>query len=681
MPLRLFLILFLLLGVIVANAAERDLPGIVREVGPSVLRLVTFDAEGKKMGSGSGFFVTETGVIATNEHVLKGASRVDAEPAEGPAYTIRGVLVSSTTQDLALLQAEASGVPYLRLAADSNLEVGSKVVVIGSPRGFSGTVSEGILSAHRSIGEEKLLQITAPISQGSSGSPVLNEKGEVIGIATMLIREAQALNFAAPVEGLRALMKQIVPADPVKPISGFRTEKSQAYRTDADYQAAISAQFFGETLTALKLLKSVRNRYPDVAHVHFALGQAYGNLKFYREACESYADAVKIDPEFACAWNNLGVTLGREGSTHAAIKAYQQAIKSQPHFPLAWRNLALAYRAIGKRAEAAEAEKWAKQADDDEAFEAVTRQEGSWMVYTTAGREYVTFDEVAKFYELGSVTGGPGSRFASSKSRSLRMTPKDRIYYVNNLAFEMAEPPIVYKGKLLVRRSVISSLVEPVMRPGKITGLVAVSTIIIDPDTPVKKTGSKGSREAALTQAFAIASETATKLTSLGYDVKLTRENAKSAPDPKRYRDLASHAGALWIAIDVVPEPDEGPFVRTTSNVSLDVMKHADGNGSSGADDHRVINAYSMALGTAAHAALVIRTRFTDEAIRSTPTERLRGIQMPAVLITLGATTTIGRDANLVAKTFASAMDNSVRNFVIATNLSHPEPKQSTSNK
>ena len=110
------------------------------------------------------------------------------------------MLYTDKENDLVILKAEAKGLPTVRIGDIAKATIGEKVYVISSPQGLENTISDGILSGIREIdAKRKILQITAPVSSGSSGGPVFNNNGEVIGIATFLIEEAQNLNFAMPV--------------------------------------------------------------------------------------------------------------------------------------------------------------------------------------------------------------------------------------------------------------------------------------------------------------------------------------------------------------------------------------------------------------------------------------------------------------------------------------------------
>ena len=152
------------------------------------------DANHQPLSLGSGFFVGE-GVIATNLHVIEGASygRVKLVGQNG-THEIKGTVGIDERHALALLSGDHKTAPALQLATSKLPAVGETVYVVGNRHGLEGTFSQGIVSGIRTLEQDKLLQITAPISPGSSGGPVLNERGEVIGVAVATLKSGQNLN-------------------------------------------------------------------------------------------------------------------------------------------------------------------------------------------------------------------------------------------------------------------------------------------------------------------------------------------------------------------------------------------------------------------------------------------------------------------------------------------------------
>jgi hypothetical protein len=193
-----------------AHIEEARLP-LAREIAakafPSVVVLVTSDQKGKPLSLGSGFFV-RPGVVATNLHVVQSASQAYAKlVGKDEVFEVTGVAGMDKAWDLALLTVPESGEP-LPMGDSTKIQVGDKVYAVGNPEGLEGTFSEGIVSAIRSDRSARLLQITAPVSHGSSGGPVLNERGEVIGIATLLLENAQNVAFAIPTSRVEQLLTE-----------------------------------------------------------------------------------------------------------------------------------------------------------------------------------------------------------------------------------------------------------------------------------------------------------------------------------------------------------------------------------------------------------------------------------------------------------------------------------------
>lgn len=151
------------------------------------------------LASGTGFFLDESGTFATNHHVLEGAHSLIAELSNGEQFSQIYTIVVDAERDIAILSIDPENTPAVILGEDGELEVGDPVFVMGNPLGLDRTFSNGMVSALRSIEESDVIQITAPISPGSSGGPVMNDHGHVIGIATWYLEHGQNLNMAVPI--------------------------------------------------------------------------------------------------------------------------------------------------------------------------------------------------------------------------------------------------------------------------------------------------------------------------------------------------------------------------------------------------------------------------------------------------------------------------------------------------
>lgn len=242
-----------------APAAAQELKALLEETRDSVVLLSVFDAAGREVGSGTGFLV-KPGIVATNHHVVSAAHRVAVTLSRGETANAEGVIAEDGEADLALLRVPGLDARPLRLAASDTVEPGDRVVVLGNPLGLAGTVSEGIVAALRpnGLGPEvrgfentPLLQITAPISPGSSGSPVLDAQGRVVGVAVSQFLFGQNLNFAVPSNSLSLLLANADLEDLQRPLGSGAGAGAWSIARNL----AISAAFFVAVLLAFRLMR------------------------------------------------------------------------------------------------------------------------------------------------------------------------------------------------------------------------------------------------------------------------------------------------------------------------------------------------------------------------------------------------------------------------------------------
>jgi S1-C subfamily serine protease len=240
-------------------AQESSTARIARENLPAVVTLVAVDEHDQPLALGSGFFITRDGVLVTNAHVVGGAAKVIVH-WRGRTGTAVKILNFARKYDLVTVQTSFDETPAARLADSDKVIVGQDVIVLGSPQGLEGTVSTGIVGGLRTLGSAKLLQITAPISPGSSGGPVFDAAGRVIGIATATSVRGQNLNFALPVNLLRELPPAAIAFSAAKPAA---PDPQEGHRLkDLVYFNNIIEQFgiLTEGTTLASLTASLQNR-------------------------------------------------------------------------------------------------------------------------------------------------------------------------------------------------------------------------------------------------------------------------------------------------------------------------------------------------------------------------------------------------------------------------------------
>lgn len=206
------------------------------KIMPSVVILEMQNSEGKVISSGSGFIIKQ-GIIATNFHVIKGGVKGTVKTVVGSTKgSIDGVIAIDERQDLALVKVSGIYGSPVTIASSDVTDIGETVYAVGNPEGLQGTFSQGIVSGIRLFREssstagtsgsltvpievpweKKLIQITAPISAGSSGGPIVDSKGNVVGVAVATFTEGQNLNFAVPISYLKNLI-----TNPVVPLTSL----------------------------------------------------------------------------------------------------------------------------------------------------------------------------------------------------------------------------------------------------------------------------------------------------------------------------------------------------------------------------------------------------------------------------------------------------------------------------
>lgn len=356
-------------------SAQGYLPTLVKRVKPSAVAIETFDARGRSLSRGSGFFISANKII-TNKHVIEKSNRVEVQLMNGNKYTAHGVLAIDGEGDLALLQVEvppgfSQPLPINEVAP----EEGESILVIGNPFGLEGSVSNGIVSAVREIpGYGKIIQITAPISPGSSGSPVVNMNGQLVGVATLQSAEGQSLNFAVPSKRILRLQ-----AGPLQTFASYNAETQKSNRRMAEsfysqglkiasnddfrqalhffekaveidptyaeawYQAGFAYGMLGQHEKALIASKKAAQLRPRWSETYVNIGASSFALGRFEESAEAYKKATKLNPFKAEYQYALGLVLGKLNRADEEILAYKRAVEIQPDYADALEALGVAY--------------------------------------------------------------------------------------------------------------------------------------------------------------------------------------------------------------------------------------------------------------------------------------------------------------------------------------------------
>lgn len=306
-------------------AAQDHLPELVRRIKPSAVAIETFDARGNTVSRGSGFFIGRDRII-TNRHVIERSTRAEAHLMDGRKFIVNGVLAVDGEGDLALLQVDVPAGSVTPLPIVRNVpQEGESIVVVGNPFGLEGSVSNGIVSAVRDIpGYGTIIQITAPISSGSSGSPVVNMYGQVIGVATLQAAEGQSLNFAVPSD--RILQMKVGKLQSFSSLSS-ETQKNNRAAAERFYSQGVAQLSRDDFTRALGYFEQAVQMEPSYAEAWYQAGYCYGVLGRHAESLNASQQAAKLRPDWSASFVNIGVSSYALGQYKEAVEAYQRAVR------------------------------------------------------------------------------------------------------------------------------------------------------------------------------------------------------------------------------------------------------------------------------------------------------------------------------------------------------------------
>lgn len=321
------------------DAQMKSNPGpdeIYAQSKESVVTILTFDAQKAPLEQGSGFIVAKDRVI-TNYHVVAGSTSASIIFNDGTMTIVKAVVASSLPKDIVIMEAETGNRPPLQLGDELKLKVGEPVYAIGAPSGLSASLSNGLVSAFRQDEGQFLIQITAAIAPGSSGGPLFNSQGQVVGVTTSRLKDG-GFGFAVGAGDVQHLLKVPLPIrmqlselssnevaapdDALKPVHALFDQKKypEALTALQETSAQVQAGFDGQLL-----LCKIQESIPDyIVAIH---------------ACDA---AIQLQPDSAEAYGGKAFSLLASGEFELAETAASQAAKLSNDAYYA-RLLALAY--------------------------------------------------------------------------------------------------------------------------------------------------------------------------------------------------------------------------------------------------------------------------------------------------------------------------------------------------
>ena len=348
---RLFPLALVLLLAPAVHAQDREnLPALVKRVKPAVVAIATYDSNGEALMTGSGFFI-RPGQIVTNLHVIRGAVRAEIKTLDGKGkiFPVNGTLAVDEEGDLALLGVETPSERARSSELASELpDEGEPIFVIGNPLKLEGSVSDGIVSAVREVPNSyRIIQITAPISHGNSGSPVFNLKGQVLGVVTVKVTNGQNINLAIAAARVAQLT-----AGKLQPLSELNL-KGKGDVAESLYRSGLDSLWLGNYDNAVGYFENAANKNPRRAEAWVQVGFCKVKQGKNQEAIRAYLQALLLKPTDAEIHNKLGDAYYYSGRLREAIESYTEAARLRPDWAETFYNLAIAYSESGNPSMAA----------------------------------------------------------------------------------------------------------------------------------------------------------------------------------------------------------------------------------------------------------------------------------------------------------------------------------------
>ncbi len=333
---NILLLLFTLFGLVFTSVAQNvAITQLVKRVKPSVVAIMTYDKNGEKQSQGSGFFIAANRII-TNKHVIEDAYKAEIKTYDGSTYQVSGILGTDDDGDLAILEINLpKNKKFIPLSiSPTKPEEGERILVIGNPLGLEGTISDGLVSSIRKFDSVTAIQITAPISPGSSGSPVVNLKGQVVGIATSQLAKGQNLNFAMASERISkiTLIKS-------KSLPDFVVENNEKKLI----QAAVLVEK-GKKVAEATFIEAIAQAKKD-NQKNFSVDNEKVK-KDNENAIPFFREALDIDSTYAPAWDELGNAYYSLERYKDAINAFRAALVLNYRKYTLLQNLANSHREL-----------------------------------------------------------------------------------------------------------------------------------------------------------------------------------------------------------------------------------------------------------------------------------------------------------------------------------------------
>jgi len=329
---------------------ETQIKKILQEQGRSVVYIGMYNKKGDPLSYGSGFFISQDGMIAANYHVIAQGYGAIIKTLDGKTYEDVYLLSYDQEKDIALLRVNEMNATCVKIGNSDLVKQGDKAVTVGNPEGFQNTVSDGIISGILIQEGMSIFQISCSITHRNSGGPLYNLNGEVIGITT------SKFNFAVPINYLKQLqqdqkelsLKQRYLEDQKKLLAEYLEKQKTSSKLDPEdalfeeayefYQRAVETSEYPDNFTSwgtndpkgIKLLEQAIEVNPYYHAAHYVLGKSYRNIKEYEKAEQSFLKCITLKPKCQATYTSLAGLYVLTKRHDDALKLYVKALDVDP---------------------------------------------------------------------------------------------------------------------------------------------------------------------------------------------------------------------------------------------------------------------------------------------------------------------------------------------------------------